>query len=1164
MDSNLLVNGDFENSSYTAGDWTRYVSGDNDVIGWDIGGHSIDLNYTHWSAAAGNYSIDLSGSDSGRLTQDFQTHIGQQYEVSFYMSGNYNGAPAAKSMRAIINDFSTNLIDQTFNFDSSSCSSSNMNYERKSFNFTATTNRTQIIFEDTTGLEYGAVIDNVAIIPISPSLGTGRAAEAGRVVMPDTGSVPGMVNVSFQHGYSEPPLVFVLPSEGGSEDYAIRIRNVTNTGFEMGMFETSPDDGSHSTVTVDYIAFEKGIHNVDGNVIEAGSVLTGFHQGKNTLDTRWDSRNFISSFSSTPAMITTIQTMNSTPTLSPPSLLDPWSVVALRNINNLGFEMALDRAETSIGDITHNEEIGYLAFSNSFTGNFTDLTGASIDFETLLTSDNITHNCQTVNFSNSYTSMPVVCASQNSRDGGDGGWIKRCSISTSAAGLKVQEDESADSEMSHTSEKAGMIAFSDVFVGFAAHAAWSVDHFEVTTVSGAGSTCTPTELRITACADAATPCTPLTTYVGAIDLATTSAHGSWSDSTTIPPSGTLTDSTTDDGIASYNYSLADAGVVYLLLDNSHADDLIVSSVDSTTSISGVSGTLSFRDNAFVITPSSYQSPVGKDLPLSVEVWRNDGVACSIATEYSGNVNLRAWINRSGALISSTAPDLESVSLPSSMPGSNNLSLTFVNGVATSTLSSTDVGQYGVNLLDDSSGFALSLSGNNQITGGSNQITQPPFGFDINTNNDADSANTFATNHNGSIFKTAGDNFIVSIRAVAWESADDANNDGVPDASSDLSNNTAIPSFGLESPVETVDITHTLNLPSPGTTGSLSGGLGIGGFSAGSRDVTLQYSEVGIIDLNVSLSDSNYLGAGNISSDLDQVGRFVPSHFVFSLPDVSESCISSGTDFSYMGQDFNIEFDFEAVNLSGIRTQNYEGNFAKLNATNSSDFLLSAYQNSPFQSLSGRFQQSSWTASISAGEGFVDASFHIDKDTSPDGPFTLNIATGMTDDDGIQFSGLDADVNNDSTMDGRLIGNTLQRFGRMFVENNYGAEVTPIQLSVRSEYYGSIGANQDFVTNTDDSCTPLVAGDVSMSNFTQNLSSGETVASILSWTNGTGFVELSAPGTGNTGGVTVTVDAPAWLEYDFKGSGEEDPSSLGNFGIYNNKKSNFIWMREVLR
>jgi MSHA biogenesis protein MshQ len=56
--------------------------------------------------------------------------------------------------------------------------------------------------------------------------------------------------------------------------------------------------------------------------------------------------------------------------------------------------------------------------------------------------------------------------------------------------------------------------------------------------------------------------------------------------------------------------------------------------------------------------------------------------------------------------------------------------------------------------------------------------------------------------------------------------------------------------------------------------------------------------------------------------------------------------------------------------------------------------------------------------------------------------------------------------------------------------------------------------------------------------------------------------ISAPGAGNTGSVDLTYDAPAWPEFDWNGSGAEDPTGTASFGHYRGHDKVIYW-HEVL-
>ncbi len=96
------------------------------------------------------------------------------------------------------------------------------------------------------------------------------------------------------------------------------------------------------------------------------------------------------------------------------------------------------------------------------TVTFNDNGGSAVRFAAVRSSDNITHNCTNIGISG-FSGAPLAVASQNHRDGGDGGWLHRCSVSASNVQVMVQEDVAADSDTAHTTERAGLAAFSQAF-----------------------------------------------------------------------------------------------------------------------------------------------------------------------------------------------------------------------------------------------------------------------------------------------------------------------------------------------------------------------------------------------------------------------------------------------------------------------------------------------------------------------------------------------------------------------------------------------------------------------------------------------------------------------------------------------------------------------------
>lgn len=74
-----------------------------------------------------------------------------------------------------------------------------------------------------------------------------------------------------------------------------------------------------------------------------------------------------------------------------------------------------------------------------------------------------TEGCFDVAFSTTYSGAPMVVATKTTRNGGDGGWLRRCDLDGAHVGLVVDEDKANDAEREHAAEQAGIVVFSRPF-----------------------------------------------------------------------------------------------------------------------------------------------------------------------------------------------------------------------------------------------------------------------------------------------------------------------------------------------------------------------------------------------------------------------------------------------------------------------------------------------------------------------------------------------------------------------------------------------------------------------------------------------------------------------------------------------------------------------------
>jgi choice-of-anchor C domain-containing protein len=104
-DAGLIVNGSFEQGTYTVPGFQRLFNGDTSLTGWSVGGVGVDwhvatpnpglnpalINPHFGPAQNGSLVIDLNLdggiSGTGTISQSFATTVGQAYVLSFYMAG---------------------------------------------------------------------------------------------------------------------------------------------------------------------------------------------------------------------------------------------------------------------------------------------------------------------------------------------------------------------------------------------------------------------------------------------------------------------------------------------------------------------------------------------------------------------------------------------------------------------------------------------------------------------------------------------------------------------------------------------------------------------------------------------------------------------------------------------------------------------------------------------------------------------------------------------------------------------------------------------------------------------------------------------------------------------------------------------------------------------
>jgi MSHA biogenesis protein MshQ len=611
-------------------------------------------------------------------------------------------------------------------------------------------------------------------------------------------------------------------------------------------------------------------------------------------------------------------------------------------------------------------------------------------------------------------------------------------------------------------------------------------------------------------------------------------------------------------ISSIIYDGSELGVkdVYLFHQNENSA-LQVTAADATVPVSSTSSNATdFRTSGFSITsPSSFTCGSTASMNITAIGENAAGVSCQVLTGFTGSKGLKAWYSvniNAGAGADPVTTDLSFASQAigdQAEPASNNVNLSFSNGIANVPIAYANAGQIlAVNVKHDDSpydGSVPSLTAAD-LSGSTGSFVVSPEKINLVV----DTANGTCASADASCSKLvpAGSTFQVTAQAQCIGST----------LADDYQGN--------------IKFSHSLVAPSPGADGSLLVSSAIvAAADAGEVQINQSISEVGVF--NLTAEDDDYFGQIIPLYTLSNVGRFHPNNFIVASSSATNSCGS----FSYMGQTGNeivINYTLQAQKTGGGITLNYKGAFAK------ATIVLVAENNNDggnYQNRLDNFNTTSWADGeylYSDGGNFTRAVSGL-----PDGPYQdLQVGIKLSDNDGnvSDIAGIDmrSDASTSCSIVGdcdaiRLSNNLDLRFGQLKLSNVFGPETFALDMAVHTEYYNGTG----FVLNTDDSCTQLFETEPQFSpvplSWVPNLSVGETSPTLINdITSGIGKFRFRAAGLGNEGSVSFQYDTNTflpWLNtenvdiFDYT----DKPFGKVTFGQFRGNDRMIYW-REIVR
>lgn len=715
----------------------------------------------------------------------------------------------------------------------------------------------------------------------------------------------------------------------------------------------------------------------------------------------------------------------------------------------------------------------------------------------------------------------------------------------------------------------------------------SFDHYDID-VSGTGLTCEPVTVTITAHDGSDAAVEPGSGTL--ISLSTSTDTGRWLNAST----GTLANNSNSTGTASYTFDtnssvtleFYQATAVNAL--NFNINELSSPQEDAAEdpNIDFVDIGLRFIDATGSMIPTQISGRPSD--PLFIQAVRTDtvtgecvavfaagttvdlemGAACIDPATCDNTVVSIDYVN-SGAADSSNLSTVDSAAAPNY---GTPVAIEFgANSSAPFSLNYADAGEmhlYARYQVVDGVGAGIG----EYINGSSNDFVVRPAGLCVEAEELAGITTCDPLEADCNVYATVGDAFDLTVTAVTWES--DADTDFC-DGANDVTTNFQLANIALSSLV---------TLPAGGNSGALSTNR-IDITSGGSASVSTSIDQVGAFQFTAS--PPNYLGEPIAASSTGNIGRFIPHHYVLvsSGSVVTPADQTGATAYTYMGQQFDVEYLLRAVDAAGIRMENFrfENNNLDID-TAASYFAVEGTTTSLNDRISAGMANVEWgdgnPLTAEFGEVSIDLSLTISRQLTvagaPDGPFSaVDIGLLVGDVDGVSFEttafDLDTDLATPVVFDSINLGSLGElRYGRVFIPPLYSPEIPTgsagaIAIPFVTEYFGSDG---QFVVNRDDNTTVYDGWGITCSGgLCGSVTTTQATAPATVIQGRSDRSDLSRSPTitrpGSDGSLTIEFDVDDWLQYEWDTviDYNDDPTTLVTFGRYRGH-DRIIYRREM--
>lgn len=239
--------------------------------------------------------------------------------------------------------------------------------------------------------------------------------------VPLSGPGTDFFHVPFDQAYGMRPVVMAR-LEGAPDGRIVRIRNVTTTGFEAVVINTSGDDAGLEGLNLRYLAVTPGVHDLpSGGVLEAGRTTTDSAVGASASS--WQQVGLRGSFDR-PLVLAGLQSFN-TAVGTPASDSVTWFGAAVGERESAQIQLAseaalLDPSTVALGP----EAIGYVVLEQGSEG-VLQWPGGTVRFSSRLSNRPAISVCTPETIQEDGLSAAVILAQPVDR-GTDGGWLVEC------------------------------------------------------------------------------------------------------------------------------------------------------------------------------------------------------------------------------------------------------------------------------------------------------------------------------------------------------------------------------------------------------------------------------------------------------------------------------------------------------------------------------------------------------------------------------------------------------------------------------------------------------------------------------------------------------------------------------------------------------------------